>query len=464
MDFIKQDTIVALATPQGSGAIAVIRVSGDKAIDICDKLFFGKILKQQPSHTIHFGSIKDSNDNKIDEVLVSIFKNPSSYTGEDVCEISCHCSSYVISRIIHVLLENGARMAKAGEFTLRAFLNGKLDLSQAEAVADIIASESEATHKIAMQQMRGGISEKLKELRTSLINFSALIELELDFAEEDVEFANRTKLKETLHHLLNEINTLVQSFTYGNAIKNGIKVAIVGRPNAGKSSWINAFMNDEVAIVSDIAGTTRDKIETTLNIEGIPFRLIDTAGIRKTNDAIEKIGVKKAKEAIKQAEIILYIFDITTLSFSDLENDIKDIMQDSKSPIIIVANKSDLITEGWTSIGGEFGVYSNLHFLSVKNNDDVLFVKNKLYEQVIQHFVGAKQESVVVSNSRHLEALEQSKLAIEGILHSLDSSASLELVTQDIKIALQHLGSITGTIDVDKDILETIFSKFCIGK
>lgn len=462
MRILEQNAIVALSTPQGNGAIAVIRISGNNAIQICDKIFFGKQLTEQDSHTIHFGVIKDANGEKIDEVLISIFKNPNSYTGEDLCEISCHCSNYIISKIIQLLTENGAMLAKAGEFTLRAFMNGKLDLAQAEAVADIIASDSEASHRMAMQQMRGGISKKLKSLRTALIDFAALIELELDFAEEDVEFADRSKLKNTLYELLTELNHLIQSFAYGNAIKNGIKVAIVGRPNAGKSSWINALMNDEVAIVSEIAGTTRDKIESTLNINGIQFRLIDTAGIRDTVDTIEKIGVQKALETIQQADIILYIFDITNLDTLDLEKELSDINRNEHVPLVIIANKSDLMQKDWKD-DDKLNAYNNIYISSSKSNSDIQLIKDKLFETVTQD-IKSNQESVIVSNSRHLEALEQSKLAIEQILFNLDSSISTELVTQDIKIALRSLGSITGEIDVDKDILNSIFSKFCIGK
>jgi tRNA modification GTPase len=463
MLFTKNDAIVALSTPQGSGAIAVIRLSGNDAINLCDQIFFGKNLSEQQSHTIHFGIIKDENGKKIDEVLISIFKNPHSYTGEDICEISCHCSNYIISQVINLLIRKGAKLAKAGEFTLRAFLNGKLDLSQAEAVADIIASDSEASHRMAMQQMRGGISLKLKELRTSLVNFAALIELELDFAEEDVEFADRQKLNITLNNLLSEINTLIQSFAFGNAIKNGIKVAIVGRPNAGKSSWINALMNDEVAIVSDIAGTTRDRIETSLNINGIQFRLVDTAGIRNTEDVIEKIGVQRAFETIEQAEIILHIFDITTISEYELKQDVDQLISKSNVPIINIANKSDLVKDNLSNYSNKYKGYSNISFLSVKDNENVKSIKNKLYDIVIHTFKN-NNESVIISNSRHLEALEQSKVAVESILEKLNNLVSTELITQDIKSALYHLGTITGEIDIDKDILETIFSKFCIGK
>lgn len=456
------ETIVALSTPAGVGAIGVIRLSGTNAVKIVNDLFKGKNLLLQKSHTIHLGKLIEKGE-VIDEVLVSLFLAPSSYTKENVVEISCHGSPYIQQKIIEALLNNGARPANPGEFTQRAFLNGRFDLSQAEAVADIIASDSQAAHKIAMQQMRGGISSKLKELRTALVDFTALIELELDFGEEDVEFADRTKLNELLHQIQTEITSLLSSFQYGNAIKNGIKVAIVGRPNAGKSSWINALMQEEIAIVSEIAGTTRDKIETTLNINGITFRLIDTAGIRKTQDTIEKIGVRIAHETIEQADIVLYIFDLTALTFQDLEKDVDEILSKNKAPRILIANKSDLINSGWVSIGGEFGVFANLSFLSAYNKEDVHFIKNELHKIVTSEFLKSN-ESVVVSNARHYESLQKSQEAINEVINKLQQQISADFISQDIKTALRHLGNITGEIDIDKDILATIFGKFCIGK
>lgn len=458
----KNDTIVALSTPNGVGAIGVLRLSGENAVKIVNTVFKGKNLEQQASHTIHLGKIIFKNE-VLDEVLVSLFLAPASYTKENVVEISCHGSPFIQQKIIEALIDNGARPAKPGEFTMRAFLNGRFDLSQAEAVADIIASDSAASHKIAMQQMRGGISSKLKELRTALVDFTALIELELDFGEEDVEFADRSQLNQLLIQIQNEIAVLSSTFQYGNAIKNGIKVAIVGRPNAGKSSWINALMEEEIAIVSEIAGTTRDKIETVLNINGITFRLIDTAGIRKTQDTIEKIGVRIALETIEQADLILYIFDLTNLSFQELEKDVDDILSKSKAPRLLIANKSDLINSGWVSIGGEFGVFANLSFLSAYNKDDVNFVKKELFNIVSNEFIKT-DENVIVSNARHYEALQKSEEAINEVLHKLQLNISSDFISQDIKTALRHLGEITGEIDVDRDILATIFGKFCIGK
>lgn len=456
------DTIVALSTPNGVGAIGVLRLSGENAVKIVNAVFKGKNLEQQASHTIHLGKIIFKNE-VLDEVLVSLFLAPASYTKENVVEISCHGSPFIQQKIIEALIDNGARPAKPGEFTMRAFLNGRFDLSQAEAVADIIASDSAASHKIAMQQMRGGISSKLKELRTALVDFTALIELELDFGEEDVEFADRSQLNQLLIQIQNEIAVLSSTFQYGNAIKNGIKVAIVGRPNAGKSSWINALMEEEIAIVSEIAGTTRDKIETVLNINGITFRLIDTAGIRKTQDTIEKIGVRIALETIEQADLILYIFDLTNLSFQELEKDVDDILSKSKAPRLLIANKSDLINSGWVSIGGEFGVFANLSFLSAYNKEDVNFVKKELFNIVSNEFIKT-DENVIVSNARHYEALQKSEVAIKEVLHKLQQNISSDFISQDIKAALRHLGEITGEIDVDRDILATIFGKFCIGK
>lgn len=458
----KNDTIVALSTPNGVGAIGVLRLSGENAVKIVNTVFKGKNLEQQASHTIHLGKIIFKNE-VLDEVLVSLFLAPASYTKENVVEISCHGSPFIQQKIIEALIDNGARPAKPGEFTMRAFLNGRFDLSQAEAVADIIASDSAASHKIAMQQMRGGISSKLKELRTALVDFTALIELELDFGEEDVEFADRSQLNQLLIQIQNEIAVLSSTFQYGNAIKNGIKVAIVGRPNAGKSSWINALMEEEIAIVSEIAGTTRDKIETVLNINGITFRLIDTAGIRKTQDTIEKIGVRIALETIEQADLILYIFDLTNLSFQELEKDVDDILSKSKAPRLLIANKSDLINSGWVSIGGEFGVFANLSFLSAYNKEDVNFVKKELFNIVSNEFIKT-DENVIVSNARHYEALQKSEEAINEVLHKLQQNISSDFISQDIKTALRHLGEITGEIDVDRDILATIFGKFCIGK
>lgn len=462
MTKFQNDTIVAIITATGSAAIGVIRLSGNQAISIINSVFKGVDLEKQASHTIHFGYIKNE-ATILDEVLVSIFKAPSSYTKENVVEISCHGSNYILQQVFMLLVSKGARAAMPGEFTQRAYLNGRFDLAQAEAVADIIASDSEAAHKIAMQQMRGGISKKLKALRTSLVEFAALIELELDFAEEDVEFADRTKFNNLLHQILLEIQVLSSSFKYGNAIKKGIKLAIIGQPNAGKSSWINALMNDDIAIVSDIAGTTRDKIETTLDIQGVLFRLIDTAGIRETEDTIEKIGVQRALETIENADIVMYIFDIINLTIEDIQKDLKLIHEKTNAPVLIIANKADLINEQNTTLKSHFQHLKNLTFLSAKNNIDIEKAKESIYDLALENY-HFNSENVIISNNRHYEALKNAETAIVVILEQLDLGISTDFIAQDIKTALRYLGDITGNIDVDRDILGTIFSKFCIGK
>lgn len=458
-----EDTIIAISTANGSAAIGVIRLSGENAIAITNSVFKGCNLENQASHTIHFGYIMDEAV-ILDEVLVSIFKAPTSYTKENVVEISCHGSSYILQKVFQLLIKKGARAAMPGEFTQRAFLNGRFDLAQAEAVADIIASESEAAHKIAMQQMRGGISKKLKNLRSSLIEFASLMELELDFGEEDVEFADRTKFKNLLHQILKEIHTLSSSFKVGNAIKNGIKLAIIGRPNAGKSSWINALMNDDIAIVSDIAGTTRDRIEVTLNINGILFRLVDTAGIRETTDTIEKIGVQRALETIEQADVVLYLFDVCTLTLDDVNTDLALIQQKTDAPVLVVGNKIDLLdTKKLDEKQNEFISLKDIIFLSSKHEEDIKIAETKIYDLVMQHYK-FNTENVIISNNRHFEALNQTENTIQLILEKLEQNIYTELIAQDIKTALRQLGTITGEIDVDKDILGTIFGKFCIGK
>lgn len=462
------DTIVALSTPVGVGAIGVIRLSGSKALEITNSVFKGKNLLLQNSHTIHFGEIIDKYQT-IDEVLVSIFLAPSSYTKENVVEISCHGSPYIQQRIIDVLIQKGARVASPGEFTQRAFLNGRFDLSQAEAVADIIASDSEAAHKIAMQQMRGGISSKLKELRTALVDFTALIELELDFGEEDVEFADRTRLNELLHQIQLEISILLSSFQLGNAIKNGIPVAIVGKPNAGKSTLLNALLNEERAIVSNIAGTTRDTIEETLTIDGFLFRFIDTAGLRDAKDEIEKIGIERSKEAIKKAQIVVYISDYNEMKAEDVFVE-ANTLKLSKENTIIIANKTDQIEQkegnygqiwNYESVLQNFG-FRHLIFASFIENKGVDKLKTALVDLVLKDKID--QNAIIITNQRHYEALKKSQQAIEEVLMKIQQNISSDFISQDIKTALRHLGEITGEIDVDKDILATIFGKFCIGK
>ncbi|MCB0508043.1 MAG: tRNA uridine-5-carboxymethylaminomethyl(34) synthesis GTPase MnmE, partial [Bacteroidetes bacterium] len=450
------DTIVALATPNAVGAIGIIRLSGKEAIQIVNRLFKGKDLEKQKTHSIHFGHLV-KNEEIIDEVLVSLFLAPNSYTKENVAEISCHGSPYIINTILSTLIEEGARMAKHGEFTQRAFLNGRFDLAQAEAVADLIASESKAAHKVALQQMRGGITNKLAELRNNLVEFTALLELELDFGEEDVEFANREKLVELLQHIKNEISRLMQSFRLGNAIKTGVPVAIVGKPNVGKSTLLNVLLQEDRAIVSDIAGTTRDTIEEKITIDGILFRFIDTAGLRETADVIEKIGVERSKASIQNAQIVLYLYDSNAESLDDVLEVLKEIPLDKS--VIVVRNKQDISKKADKEIHIPYDWIS----ISAKENISIDALKNLLLKNVINE-TATQQDAVIISNQRHFEALQHSALAIENVLSAINQQISSDFISQDLKVALRHLGSITGNIDVDKDILATIFGKFCIGK
>jgi tRNA modification GTPase len=453
------DTIVALSTPPGAGAIGVIRLSGPDAVQLVNLHFKGKNLEKQASHTIHFGNFHYK-DELIDEVLVSLFLAPTSYTKEDVVEISCHGSPYIQQKIIEALIESGAVPAKPGEFTLRAYLHGRFDLSQAEAVADLIASDSGAAHQVAMQQMRGGISAKLNELRTALIDFTALIELELDFAEEDVQFADRTKLLELLEQIKSEITGLKQSFSLGNAIKNGIPAAIIGKPNAGKSTLLNALLKEERAIVSEIAGTTRDTIEETLTIDGYLFRFIDTAGLRETEDAVEKIGVQRSYEKIKSAAVLLCLFDASRLSNKEDLLQEMDIAASFGVPYVLIANKADLCTD---AVLHELASFPEVLLLSAKQEKGLDELKKRLVELVIQD-KRDNQQAVIITNQRHYESLKKSGEAIQEVIDKMQQQIPSDLITQDIKTALRHLGNITGEIDVDKDILATIFGKFCIGK
>ena len=462
----QQDTIVALATAPGVGAIGVIRLSGENAIEICDAFFHGKKLSAQPSHTIHLGTIRDEENRILDEVLVSLFKTPKSYTRENVVEISCHGSPYILQQVVQLFLRNGARMANAGEFTLRAFLNGQLDLSQAEAVADLISSSSEASHSVAMQQMRGGISLEIKRLREELINFASLIELELDFGEEDVEFANRDALKALMEKINRYINALLQSFQLGNAIKNGISTVIAGRPNAGKSTLLNALLNEERAIVSEIAGTTRDTIEEVLNIKGVEFRLIDTAGIREATDAIEKIGVAKTMEKIEQSSLLLYVFDVIETEPKEVIEDLKQLLNGNQK-LVVVCNKMDFnpyfSAEELLKVQGDelFLTKENIIAVSAKNEMNIPYLKEKLYSAAIEGNIS--QESIIVSNSRHYDALNKANQSLKDALHALENNVTSDFMALDIRRALSYLGEITGDVSVE-DLLGNIFSKFCIGK
>ncbi len=462
---IHNDNIIALATPSGAGAISVIRISGKDAIEIVDGFFKSvksqKSLCDQKTHTIHLGHILKEG-NTLDEVLVSIFKDPQSYTGENVVEISCHGSPYIQQEIIQLFLRNGCRIANPGEFTLRAFLNGKLDLSQAEAVADLIASDNEASHQVAIQQMRGGFSNEIKVLRDELLNFASLIELELDFAEEDVEFANRNQFKDLIERITKVLKHLIDSFAVGNVIKNGIPVAIVGEPNVGKSPLLNALLNEDKAIVSDIAGTTRDAIEDELNIGGIGFRFIDTAGIRETKDVVESIGIKKTFEKIDQSQVVIYLFD-SALSIDSLNNvklEIEKIKnRHPQKPLIIIANKIDKLDDiQLAKLNAEI---PKVHLLSAKTGFGVEQLTSSLLNLIN---IGAlRNNETIVTNSRHYDALLKALEEIQKVKQGLDENLSGDLLAIDIRQALYHFGEITGEITSD-DLLGNIFANFCIGK
>ena len=448
------DTIIALATPAGSGAIAVIRLSGPQAVVLTNAIFRGKDLSKQASHTIHFGTIRDG-DIVIDEVLVSLFIAPGSYTKEDVVEISCHNSKFIIERILKLAMKHGARPAKPGEFTLRAFLNGGLDLSQAEAVADLIASNSQASHQMAMQQMRGGFSHELKILREQLINFASMIELELDFAEEDVEFANRDELKALIYRINHVLHRLISSFEQGNVMKNGVPVVIAGKPNVGKSTLLNALLNEERAIVSEIAGTTRDTIEDEINIHGITFRFIDTAGIRSTEDIVEAQGVERTYAKMKAAKLIIYMVDPLQLA-GEVENQLEELSQ-LEIPYVMVVNKSDILSPAQQ----QQLAHLDPSFISAMKKEGIDELKEEILRKV--NLAQINTDDVLVSNIRHLESLQKTSEALARVLENMDGQVTSDFLSMDIKQALYYLGEITGEVTTD-DLLENIFSKFCIGK
>ena len=451
------DTIVALATPSGIGAIGVIRLSGTKAIDIIDMLFPSKDLSQQNSHTIHVGFIKEDSID-IDEVVVSLFKNPKSYTGEDVIEISCHGSPFVQQQVIQACIRKGARLAKAGEFTQRAFLNGKLDLTQAEAVADLISSNTAASQRTALHNIRGGFSEILKQLRENLIQFSALIELELDFSQEDVEFADRKKFYELIENATTTTNQLLQSFQLGNVIKNGVSVAIIGKPNAGKSTLLNTLLNENRAIVSEIAGTTRDTIEEVINIDGILFRLIDTAGIREhSTDVIELIGIEKSREKIKQSDEVIYIFDVNTETPAEVQAAMA-LLGEANPNYLLVGNKADVsgLEKALQKFSGE-----DVLFISAKDKLHIGLLKERLVDKVIHGNINS--ENTIITNARHYEALKEVDKSLADIKAGLDNKISGDLLALDIRRCLHYISEITGDIS-NEDVLDYIFSKFCIGK
>lgn len=461
---MNQDTICALATANGIGAIGIIRVSGSQSFEIVNKIFTGKNLEKVKSHTIHYGFIKDEEET-IDEVMVSVFHAPKTFTTENSVEISFHGSPYIGKKILEALIKNGARMAKAGEFTMRAFMNGRIDLSQAESIADLIASENEASRKVALNQLKGGISNEISFLRNDLLNFTSLIELELDFAEEDVEFADRTALKSLLYKIEDKLNSLIESFQYGNAIKNGTAVAIIGKPNAGKSTLLNALLKEERAIVSNIAGTTRDTIEEILHIKGHAFRLIDTAGLRETDDEIEAIGVKKAKEKVENAEILVYLADAGTEDFSEDVEMIKSLLRDNLKLIICATKIDEVIPTRYEKLEQIFRNVISTDFdfikISAVENQNIQDLKNEL-SSYVEH-LKSEEGNVVITNQRHYEALQKSLNSVKQVDDAVSSQITTELLAYELRNALEYLGEISGEFSND-EVLGNIFSKFCIGK
>jgi len=462
----EQETICAITTAPGTGAIATIRLSGEKAIAIADQIFKspveGKKILEQKANTVHYGSIHDRAE-LIDDVVLALFRAPHSYSGEDIVEISCHGSVYIQQQILQLLIRNGARLSRPGEFTQRAFLNGKMDLSQAEAVADLIASESAAAHSIALKQMKGGISDEIKNLRNELLTFISLIELELDFGEEDVEFVNRDSLLQLvgkIHHL---INNLVNSFQYGNAIKNGIPVAIIGAANVGKSTLLNFLLREERAIVSEIAGTTRDSIEDVVIIEGVQFRFIDTAGIRVTTDTIETMGIERTFAKIDQANIVLILLDATDQQSGEffLKNQIQDKIQSKDCAIVI--NKIDIAQANELERLTEIAKTIGLPFISISARQKTNM--NELVEFLLKsiHKGNFSENDVIITNARHYEALSKAKESIERVIEGLQNGISGDFLAQDIRECLHYLGEITGEISTD-EVLGNIFKNFCIGK
>jgi len=474
---ILKDTIVALATPSGAGAVAIVRVSGPDAIETVADVFQSiknKDLRKQKTHTLHLGYIKDG-EKIIDQVLVSLFKGTNSYTGEPTVEISCHGSTFIQQQIIQLLLRKGCRMATAGEFTMRSFLNGKMDLSQAEAVADLIASDNEAAHQLAMQQMRGGFSNEIARLREELLNFASLIELELDFSEEDVEFADRSAFRDLINRIQFVLKRLIDSFAVGNVIKNGIPVAIVGEPNVGKSTLLNAILNEERAIVSNIAGTTRDTIEDELVIDGIGFRFIDTAGIRETKDVVESIGIQKTFEKIEQAQVVLYLFDSLKFKVQSSEYIIEIEKIKNKyplKPLVVIINKVDLLSEGeLNEITSQLetlnlkldpsGANWHLQTISAKQNIGIEELKNALLSFV--NTGALRNNETIVTNTRHYDSLLKALEEIQKVQYGLDMGISADLMAIDIRQALFYFGEITGQVTND-ELLGNIFANFCIGK
>jgi tRNA modification GTPase len=464
--------IIAPATAAGVGAIAVIRISGPEAIVICNKNFKGKNLESVAANTVHFGTIRSNAGDIIDEVLVTVFRAPHSYTRENTVEISCHGSPYIVQKILELFLQNGCAMAQPGEFTQRAFLNGQLDLSQAEAVGDLIASESETQHRLAIQQMRGGFSAQIKDLRKQLIHFASMIELELDFGEEDVEFADRNELNALVTKIISVLEHLLLSFQLGNVLKNGVQTVIAGRPNAGKSTLLNALLNEERAIVSSIAGTTRDTIEEVLTIQGVQFRLIDTAGIRAATDTIEAIGVEKALEKVRASSLILYVADATEHTPSDILTDLENILPNftvTNTPILIIFNKIDAFASA-----ADFTSYQDLVatqlpknaplqaiYLSAQHKTNLDDLRTALYRTATGSTFSSGD--IIVTNARHAAALSVALTSLQAAVGSLQSGISSDFIAIDIRHAIHALGLVVGEVSTD-DLLEKIFRDFCIGK
>ena len=455
MDRRSTEVIVAPATPPGVSALAIIRLSGKDSIAVTQKVFAGKNLLEQPTHTLHFGLIKDG-DETIDEVVVSVFREPNSFTKENSIEISCHGSHVIVERVINLLVKNGATLAGPGEFTKRAFLNGRFDLAQAEAVADLITSETDNARQAALNQMRGGFSNEIKKLREELIHFASLIELELDFGEEDVEFAKREDLKKLIHKIQSYITSLIQSFQQGNVIKNGVPTVIAGKPNAGKSTLLNALLKEEKAIVSEIPGTTRDVIEDEMILGGINFRFIDTAGLRETTDTIEAIGVGRTKEQLRKASLVLYLFDLANTNLKEIQDELNE-LSDLTIPIIKVGNKVDradkeLLQQLQTQ---------NFLFISATEKTNLHELQQRIL--ALFHVDHVKQGDVIVTNLRHYQGLLQTNEALDRVLKGMDEGVTGDFMAMDVRNALYHLGLITGAISTE-DLLENIFSRFCIGK
>ena len=442
------DTIIAQATPPGTSALGIVRLSGKDAITICGSVFRGNDLTAHPGYTLHYGHITDG-ESIVDEVVVGLFRNPRSYTGEDMAEISCHGSPYVIERIIALMAAKGARLAEPGEFTLRAFLNGKMDLTQAEAVADLIAASNASAHQAALRQLKGGFANQIKQLREELIRFAALIELELDFSEEDVELANRGKLLELIAQLRGQLAGLIESFELGNAIKNGVATVIAGRPNAGKSTLLNALLNEERAIVSEIPGTTRDTVEEVLHISGIPFRLIDTAGLRDATDRIEAMGVERTMEKIRTSAVVVYVFDSTTWVQAEVQRDVASF----PGKVILAANKTDLARHN--------GMFDNAIAISAKMGQNLDALRQALLQSVITDM--SMLDNPIVTSQRHAQALRRADEALSKVESSVREKAGGEVLALDVRVALNALGEITGEI-TSETLLQSIFERFCIGK